>query len=230
MITIRRSDERGRFDHGWLDARHTFSFGGYDDPSWRGFGHLRVINEDVVAPGQGFGMHGHRDMEIVTYVLSGRLEHRDSLGNRGVIGPGEIQRMTAGSGIRHAEYNPSADEPVHLLQIWILPRRSGATPAYAQRVVRSAGERGLRVIASGDGREGSLTIEQDAVVHAGVLDRGMSASVPLGGRRAWVQLARGSASVNGRVLSAGDGAGLEGEASLALSASEDGTEVLVFEV
>ena len=193
MITIRHAGERGHFDHGWLDTHHTFSFADYHDERHMGFSDLRVINDDVVQPGQGFGTHPHRDMEIVTYVLEGELLHRDSMGNGSVIRPGEVQRMTAGTGVRHSEENASREQPVHLLQIWILPGQRGLTPGYEQTAFPEAERRGkLRLVASPDGALGSVTIHQDARMYATLLARGEEVRLPLApGRRAWVHVARG---------------------------------------
>src|SRR5512142_137155 len=194
MITVRRSGERGHFDHGWLDTRHTFSFAAYHDPAHMGFRSLRVINEDRVRPGEGFGRHGHRDMEILSYVLSGVLAHRDSSGGGGELRPGEVQRMSAGTGIRHSEFNGSDREPVHFLQIWLLPDRPGHRPSYEQRAFPEAERRGvLRLVASPDGAEGSTVIHQDARVFATLLGPGRTLEHPLApGRHAWVQVARGA--------------------------------------
>lgn len=229
MITRRASDERGRFDHGWLDTRHTFSFGRYHDPRHMGFRALRVINEDVVAPGAGFPEHGHEDMEIISYVLSGALAHRDSTGGQETLRPGEVQRMTAGGGIEHSEFNPSASEPAHFLQIWIRPERRGLTPSYEQRAFGDLDGR-LRLIASPDAQDGSLRVHQDVRVLAGRLTPGQSARVTLGpGRHAWVQVARGRVEVNGVVLSAGDGAALSDEPEVRVSVLEP-AELLVFDL
>src|SRR5262245_48898036 len=194
MITIRRSGERGHFDHGWLDTYHTFSFADYHDPRFMGFRSLRVINEDRVAPGRGFGQHPHRDMEILTYVLSGELEHRDSIGNQGVIRPGEVQYMAAGTGIEHSEFNPSKTEPVHLMQIWIVPDHKGVTPQYEQRPfpkLTQAGE--LTLLASPDGRRDSIKINQDAALYAATLRAGQTVRHDLAtGRAAWIQVLRGA--------------------------------------
>src|SRR3954454_20676746 len=200
MIQIRRGEERGHFDHGWLDKFHSFSFSDYYDPRQMGFRSLRVINEDRVAPGRGFGMHPHRDMEIVTYVLSGSLAHRDSLGTGSVLRAGELQRMTAGTGIRHSEFNDSTTEPVHLYQIWLLPERRGLEPGYEQRGFADEEFRGgFRVVVSPDGRDGSLTIRQDATLHLARLDAGEAASYVLRpGRHAWVQVLRGGVVLNGQ--------------------------------
>jgi len=231
VIQVRRSEDRGHADHGWLDTRHTFSFADYDDPRYRGFRDLRVINEDHVAPGAGFPTHGHRDMEILTYVLSGAVEHRDSLGSRAVVRPGEVQRMTAGRGVMHSELNPSRDEPLHLLQIWILPEGAGLEPGYEQRAFPIDAERGrLTLVASHDGRDGSLTIHQDASVYAGALgagDRVVHRIAP--GRHAWLQVARGGVEVSGHALAAGDGLAASEEKELAIAAGGD-AEVLLFDL
>ena len=231
MITLRPSSERGRFDHGWLQTHHTFSFADYRDPAHMGFRSLRVINEDLVAPGQGFPTHGHRDMEILTYILEGALEHKDSLGSGSVIRPGDVQRMSAGKGVLHSEFNPDAERPVHLLQIWILPDRSGLQPEYEEKHFPEEARRGvLRLVASKEGREGSLRIHQDAAVLAGLLGVGDRVVHELGdGRHAWVQLARGRVRLNGRELAAGDGAAVSQEPALELEALED-AELLVFDL
>jgi redox-sensitive bicupin YhaK (pirin superfamily) len=229
MIRVRPAGERGRADHGWLKASYSFSFNTYHDPAHMGFRALRVINEDVVAPGQGFGMHGHRDMEIVTYVLSGSLEHHDSLGNGGILRAGEFQRMTAGTGIRHSEFNPSAGEPLHLYQIWLLPERPGLTPGYEQKVIERDGG-GFRPIATPDGRDGSLRIHQDAGIALAALGAGASASFPIRpGRHAWVQVVRGAVSLNGLPLRTSDGAAVGEESSLEFTAVEP-AEVMVFDL
>ena len=231
MIRIRPNQDRGHFNHGWLDTYHTFSFGDYYDPEQMGFRSLRVINEDRVQPGQGFGMHGHRDMEIVTYVLSGALEHRDSLGNGSVLRPGELQRMTAGTGIRHSEFNPSASEPVHLYQIWLLPERKGLEPSYEQRPFAAAGRRGQwQLTASPDGRDGSLAIRQDAAIYLAELADGEALEFALGaGRHAWLQTLRGKVRFNDRSLAAGDGAAISEENALSLRA-DGGAEVMLFDL
>jgi quercetin 2,3-dioxygenase len=231
MLLLRPADERGYADHGWLKSFHTFSFADYYDPAHMGFRALRVINEDRVAPGNGFGTHGHRDMEIVSYVLSGALEHKDSIGTGSVIRPGEVQRMTAGTGVRHSEKNGSTAELVHFLQIWLLPSRQGLQPSYEQKAFSEAEKRGrLRLVASGDGRDGSVTIHADAALYAGLFDGAESAALELPAERhAWVQVVRGSLKVNGESLSAGDGAGLSGERSVRLEGGSD-AEVLVFEL
>lgn len=231
MLVTRASADRGKANFGWLDSRHTFSFGEYFDPAFMGFGPLRVINEDWVAPSTGFDTHPHRDMEIITYVLEGALAHKDSLGSAAVIRPGEVQRMTAGTGIRHSEFNASDTEVVHLLQIWILPSAKGLTPGYEQKPVLMASQPGkLHVIASPDGRDDSVSINQDAVVSAAVLGAGEQVRVSLAsGRGAWIQVARGTISVNGQLLSEGDGLAAAEESTLAIVA-EDKAEFLVFDM
>jgi redox-sensitive bicupin YhaK (pirin superfamily) len=231
MITLRRAQDRGHFDHGWLNTYHTFSFADYHDPKHMGFRGLRVINEDRVQPGRGFPTHPHRDMEIISYVLSGGLEHRDSMGNGSVIRPGEIQRMSAGSGITHSEYNASQEEIVHFLQIWLLPARRGGDPGYEQKVIDQASWAGrLRLLASPDGHDDSVTIRTDARVYAGTFDSGEAAELTLApGRHGWVQVARGKARVNGLELGAGDGAALSGEAAVHVEGVAT-SEVLVFDL
>ena len=231
MMKIRRAEERGRYDYGWLDTAHTFSFNTYLDPEHMGFRALRVVNEDRVRPGEGFGMHGHRDMEIVTVVLEGALEHKDSLGSGSVIRPGRVQRMTAGRGIRHSEFNPSPTEPVHLYQIWILPEAEGLAPGYEERTFDPAERPGrLRLIASRTGEDDSLTIHQDARLYQASLRPGDSVAHELKpGRHAWVQVLRGGVRVNGERLKAGDGAALGGEAGLTVEGDGDG-EVLLFDL
>lgn len=231
MITVRRSEERGAVDLGWLDSRHSFSFGHYYDPAQMGFRALRVVNEDRVAPGGGFPEHPHRDMEIITWVLEGALAHADSLGHEQVLRPGEVQTMTAGTGIRHSEYNASDAEPVHLLQMWVLPARAGLKPAYAQKAFPEAERRGrFRVLVSPDGRDGSLVINQDILLYDALLARGERAELQLGsGRHAWVQVARGLVEVNGVELRAGDGAAVSDERTLAIVATAD-AEVLVYDL
>ena len=231
MIEIRRAGERGAANHGWLDTRYTFSFSDYHDPAHMAFQSLRVMNEDRVAAGAGFPMHGHRDMEILTFILEGALEHRDSMGNGEVLRPGEIQRMSAGTGIRHSEFNPSKDEPVHLYQIWILPDCEGHEPSYEQRRFEVADRAGrLRLVASPDGRDGSVTIHQDATLYWTDLDDGQEVAHPLeAGRHAWVQVLRGGAVLNGETLATGDGAAISAEKALLLRA--DGhAELLVFDL
>jgi quercetin 2,3-dioxygenase len=231
MIRVRKASERGHFDHGWLDTYHTFSFARYYDPRHVGFRALRVINEDRVAPGSGFGTHPHEDMEIITYVLDGALAHRDSLGTGSTIRPGELQRMTAGTGIRHSEFNPSEAEPVHLYQIWLLPGQDGLEPSYEQRAFPE-GERHnrLRLVASPEGQDGSLTIRQDARLYLASMDEGREVRHELSpGRHAWLQVLRGGAELNGLPLTAGDGAAVSEESSLAIEA-EGPSEVLLFEL
>ncbi len=231
MIRIRRSDERGHANHGWLDTYHTFSFAGYHDPRNMGFRSLRVLNDDKVAPAAGFPTHPHRDMEILTYVVEGALEHRDSSGGGSVIRPGDVQRMTAGSGIAHSEFNPSPEEWTRLLQIWLLPERRGLEPGYEQKHFEHAGRRGkLRLVASRDGRDGSLTIHQDVAVYAGLLAAGDRARLPLApGRHAWVQVVRGTVRLGDHELREGDGARVSDERTLEL-ASVDDAELLLFDL
>ena len=231
MITVRPSRERGAFDHGWLVTRHTFSFADYQDPAHMGFRALRVINEDIVRPGQGFGTHGHRDMEIVTYVLSGALEHKDSLGNGSIISPGEVQRMSAGTGIRHSEFNASADTDVHLLQIWLLPEREGIAPGYEQKAFPIADQPDrLHLVASRLGRAGSVTIHQDVDLHAARLSQGGHVAAALApGRHGWVQVASGALRLNGVALEAGDGAALGDETAIDIR-SPSGGEFLLFDL
>ncbi len=231
MLTLRKSAERGSADFGWLQSRHTFSFGQYYDPAHMGVGPLRVINEDRVRPGAGFDTHGHQNMEIITYVLAGALEHRDSLGTGSVIRPGEVQRMTAGTGIRHSEFNASDTAPVHFLQIWLLPERDGLAPGYEQTAFADAGMRGrLRLIGSRDGREGSVTIHQDVNLYAGRFGPGERAALDLRpGRSAWVHVAGGEIDLNGERLAAGDGAAVSNVAALELAGLTD-AEVLVFDL
>ncbi len=229
MISIRHAAERGHFNHGWLDTWHTFSFADYYDPAHMGFSVLRVINEDFVAPGKGFPTHGHRDMEIITWILEGALEHKDSLGSGSVIRPGDAQRMSAGTGIRHSEFNPSKDTQVHLLQIWLLPNKQGISPGYEQtRFDDAALADRLRLIASPDGHEGSVTIHQDARVYAARLNGTEVAHALAPKRRAWVQVARGSIALNGQPLAAGDGAAVENETTLQLTGRS--AEFLLFDL
>jgi redox-sensitive bicupin YhaK (pirin superfamily) len=232
MITIRPANERGRTEWGWLDSRHTFSFGEYWDPKHEGFRTLRVLNDDRVAPGGGFGTHGHRDMEILSYVLDGALEHQDSSGGGGVIRPGEIQFMRAGNGVRHSEYNASKTEPVHFLQIWIVPDRRGLAPGYAQTTFdREAARDGFVLLASNDATDGAIQVSQDVKVFVTELAEGAARSLPLAnGRSAWVHVAKGSARLNGVELSEGDGAALSGEPKVELEGRAGGGEVLVFEL
>jgi redox-sensitive bicupin YhaK (pirin superfamily) len=231
MIQVRLAADRGRTEWGWLDSRHTFSFGEYADPSHMGFRSLRVINDDRVEPGAGFGTHGHRDMEILSYVLEGALAHKDSSGGGGVIRPGEIQFMRAGTGVTHSEYNQSKTEPVHFLQIWIVPDKRGLKPAYGQQSFdRDAARRGFVLLASRDGREGSLQVQQDADLWVTLPEAGEERRLALRpGRHAWVHVARGQASVNGKALSEGDGAAVSGEDGVTL-AGQGPAEVLVFDL
>ena len=230
MIQLRKANDRGHANHGWLDSWHTFSFADYHDPEHVSFSALRVINEDRVSPGEGFPTHPHRDMEIITYVLEGALEHKDSLGTGSVIRPGEVQRMSAGSGIRHSEFNHSQSEPVHFLQIWILPDRQGVKPGYEQKRIDLAELPGkLRLLASPDGRDGSVTINQNANVYAARLNGDEVTHLLTPGRRAWLQVARGAVELNGTRLHAGDGAGVEDETALKLIA-DGSAEVLLFDL
>jgi len=231
MLRIRKADERGHFDFGWLNTYHTFSFDQYYDPNHMAFRSLRVINEDRVAPATGFPTHSHRDMEIITYILEGELRHQDSMGNGSVIRPGDVQRMTAGTGVAHSEFNASQSEPVHLLQIWILPNQRNLTPGYEQKAFGEDERRGqLRLIASPDGRAGSVTINQDANVFASLLQPGDSVEYKMSPERhAWIQLARGAVLVNGEALSQGDGAALSEESSIRIDA-EGPAEVLLFDL
>ncbi|HEV7902905.1 MAG TPA: pirin family protein [Pyrinomonadaceae bacterium] len=231
MINVRRAAERGHFDFGWLDTRHTFSFGEYYDPRNMGFRALRVINEDHVRAGHGFPTHPHRDMEIITYVLEGALEHKDSMGNGTVITPGEVQRMSAGTGIRHSEKNPSAEQDVHLLQIWIIPQEPGLTPGYEQKMFAADEKRGrLRLIASNDGRDGSVTVHQDANLYAALLEPGEEVTHQLSpGRHAWLQVARGALELNGQLLRQGDGVAASNEPELKIK-GRDASEILLFDL
>jgi redox-sensitive bicupin YhaK (pirin superfamily) len=231
MITLRKSADRGYADHGWLKSRHSFSFAEYYDPAHMGFGNLRVINEDRIAPGTGFGTHGHRDMEILSVVLDGALAHRDSLGQAATIVPGEVQRMSAGRGVMHSEYNGTRDSDTHFLQIWILPSQLGIAPGYEQRAFADADKRGrLRLVASPDGSDGSVTIHQDARVYAGLFDGGEHATLHVEpGRRAYVHVARGEITVNGQRLGAGDAAMLSDAGSVELADGRD-AEVLAFDL
>jgi quercetin 2,3-dioxygenase len=232
MITVRPAAERGADNLGWLDSRHTFSFGHYYDPKHMGFGPLRVINEDRVRPGAGFETHGHRDMEIISYVLEGALEHKDSIGTGSVIRPGDIQVMSAGTGIRHSEFNHSQTEPVHFLQIWVMPDREGLRPRYDQKTFPQPEKRGrLRLVGSPDGRDGSILIHQDVNVYDALLGVGDTIKQPLKkDRKGWVQVVRGSLNVNGRNAQAGDGVALEDEADLTITSREDGSEILLFDL
>lgn len=232
MITVRPAQARGSANFGWLDSRHTFSFGNYYDPEHMGFASLRVINEDKVAAGKGFAPHGHRDMEIVSYVLEGAIEHKDSIGNGSIIRPGDVQRMSAGTGIVHSEYNPSDTEPVHFLQIWILPDTKGLEPSYEQKNFSEATQQGgLRLVGSRDGRDGSVTIHQDVNLYAASLHQSDTVNYQLAdGRVAWVQVARGSVQLNDRLLAAGDGAAVDRPEALVLQGASDDAEVLLFDM
>ena len=231
MLTLRKSEDRGHADHGWLDSHHSFSFASYHDPAHMGFGPLRVINDDRIAPGTGFGMHGHRDMEIVTYVLQGNLAHKDDMGNVKGIPPGDVQRMSAGTGVMHSEFNHAPDQTTHLLQIWIEPNVRGIAPSYEQKSFAESDKRGrLRLVASPDAAEGSVTVHADARLYAGLFDGDESAQLVLDPRRkAYVHLVRGELSVNGQRLRGGDAARLEGETEVTLSQGHN-TEVLVFDL
>jgi hypothetical protein len=232
MMTIRKSRARGRGHHGWLDTRHTFSFADYHDPEHMGFRALRVINEDRVVPGAGFPPHPHRDMEILSYVLEGGLAHKDSMGNGSVIRPGDVQRMSAGTGVTHAEYNASDSELVHFLQIWILPDRRGHQPGYEQKAFSAEDKRGkLRLVASPDGADGSVSLHQDARLYAGLFKQGESATHALApGRHAWLHVARGRVTANGQELKPGDGAALSDEAEIRLEGTPEEAEVLLFDL
>ncbi len=231
MIDVIQAESRGSADHGWLKAKHTFSFADYYDPARIQFGHLRVINEDRVAPGQGFGTHPHRDMEIITYIIDGAVEHKDSMGNGTVINAGEIQRMTAGTGVLHSEFNPSDDEELHLLQIWIFPEKTGLEPGYEQtRFPRDEKLNRLRLVGSPDGRDGSLTIHQDVNLYASVLQDGQTVTHPVGtGRKLFIQVIRGDIDVNGQPLGTGDGAQLEDVAAVSITSSGE-SDFLLFDM
>ncbi|MEO0617402.1 MAG: pirin family protein [Pseudomonadota bacterium] len=231
MLAIRPAEERGVANFGWLDSRHTFSFGQYHDPRFMGFGPLRVINEDRVKPSQGFGTHGHSDMEIISYVLDGALEHKDSLGTGSIIRPGDVQRMTAGTGVRHSEFNASEEDPVHFLQIWILPEKNGLAPSYEQKAFTAEDKRGqLRLVGSRDGREGSVTIHQDVDLYASLLAEGESVSHEFAeGRFGWLQVARGSVRLDGNVLTAGDGVALKDASRITIDGVDD-AEILLFDM
>lgn len=232
MLVIRSAAERGSVNLNWLESYHSFSFGQYYDPNHMGFGALRVINEDKVQPSQGFGTHGHRDMEIVTYVLSGELEHKDSLGNGSIMRPGDVQRMTAGTGIQHSEFNHSDSQPVHLLQIWILPEVEGLTPSYEQTYFAESGKLGQwQLLGSRDGRDGSVTIHQDVTLSATRLAEGERVSYDLAtGRMAWIQVATGAVKLNGQSLMAGDGVAIAQSIPLMLEGTSDGGELLLFDL
>jgi redox-sensitive bicupin YhaK (pirin superfamily) len=231
MITIRGARERGHFDHGWLNTYHTFSFDQYYDPRYMSFRNLRVINEDFVAAGRGFPMHGHRDMEIITYILEGALKHEDSMGNGSIIRPGDVQRMSAGAGVRHSEKNASPDERVHLLQIWILPDELGLEPSYEQKAFSEEERRGqLRLIASRDGHEGSVMVHQDVTLFASILGEGERVTFSMDPmRHAWIQVARGSIAVNDTPAGQGDGVMASGESSLQIVGNE-ASELLLFDL
>jgi quercetin 2,3-dioxygenase len=231
MITLRKSSDRGHAEHGWLHSQHSFSFADYHDPQQMGWGPLRVINEDRVEPDQGFGTHGHRDMEIISYVLAGELQHKDSMGNGTVIRPGDVQRMSAGTGVRHSEFNPSPQSRVHFLQIWIEPAKLGITPSYEQKYFAPADKRGqLRLIASRDGREGSVTVHRDAELYASLLAPGEEVSHPLAADRlAYVHVVHGAVRLNGVGLETGDAAKVEAEQALRIAADTD-SEVLLFDL
>lgn len=231
MLAVRQGQDRGQANFGWLNSRHTFSFGHYYDPEFMGFGPLRVINEDQVQPGRGFDTHGHQDMEIISYVLEGEMAHEDSMGTGSVIRPGDVQRMSAGTGVRHSEYNASKTDPLHFLQIWILPERNGLEPGYEQKAFSDEDKSGqLRLIGSRDGRKGSVTIHQDVDLYATTLGNDDSVSYRLPeGRKGWVQVARGEVQLDGRSLSAGDGVAIEGPRTIALT-SQAASEVLLFDM
>jgi len=232
MITIRPAQNRGAANFGWLDSRHSFSFGNYYDPNHMGFADLRVINEDKVTPGQGFGIHGHRDMEIISYVLEGALEHKDSLGTGSVIRPGDLQRMSAGTGIQHSEFNASKTDPVHFLQIWILPEAKGITPSYEQKTFPKDEQPGtLRLVGSRDGRDGSITIHQDVNFYTATLHDGDTVRYGFAlGRVAWLQVARGTVQLNEQPLTAGDGASIDQETEIMLQGTSHDADVLLFDM
>lgn len=232
MLILRPSQDRGHANYGWLDTYHTFSFADYYDPEAMGYRALRVINEDRIAAAQGFGTHSHRDMEIITYVLEGALEHRDSLGSGGLLRPGEVQHMSAGRGIRHSEFNASEAEPLHLLQIWLLPTKNDIAPTYSQQAYPIAGERNrLHLVASSEGREGSLKMESDAELYAARLDAGAQVRHGFTSRKyGWLQVARGGVAVNGTRLAQGDGVAIEDEDAITIEAGPDGAEFLLFDL
>lgn len=231
MIKVRRSDERGHADHGWLDTHHTFSFDRYYDPRFMGFRDLRVINEDYIEPKQGFPTHAHRDMEIITYVISGDLSHKDSMGNGTTIRPHDVQRMSAGTGVRHSEYSSETDK-THLLQIWILPETTNLEPSYEQKYFAPEEKKGkLKLVASRAGTDGSVTIHQDVSLYSSILSAGETVSYNLAdGRHAWIQIVKGSLEINGEFLNAGDGAAISDETVLKIAALEDETEFLLFDL
>lgn len=232
MQVHRKAEERGRANFGWLDSRHTFSFGHYHDPEFMGFGPLRVINDDRVAPGGGFPTHPHSNMEIISYVLAGALEHRDSIGTGSVIRPGDVQRMSAGTGIRHSEFNASKTEPVHFLQIWIIPEADGIKPGYEQKAFAETEKRNaLRLVGSRDGRDGSVTIHRDVDLYASLLDDGASVSHTVKpGSGAWVHVARGSVELDGKTLDTGDSVGIARSGTITLTGASDDAEVLLFDM
>ena len=232
MIKIRRADERGHANYGWLDTYHTFSFNTYHDERFKGFRSLRVINEDKVLAGKGFGTHGHRDMEIISYVVSGALAHKDSTGSEEILRPHEVQRMTAGTGIRHSEFNPHETEDVHFLQIWILPEKNGLTPDYEQTFFSPESKKGkLKLVASKAGTDGSVTINQDVSLYASILDKSEMVSYELAeNRHSWIQVVKGSLELNGEFLNASDGAAISDEKLLEIKALEDETEFLLFDL
>lgn len=232
MLTIRSASERGNANFGWLDSCHTFSFGSYYDPDHMGFGHLRVINEDKVAPGQGFPSHSHRDMEIISYVIEGALEHKDSIGNGSIVRPGDVQRMSAGSGISHSEYNASNESPVHFLQIWVLPDEQGIEPGYEQTYFSAEEKQGtLRLVGSRDGRDGSITIHQDVNLYAAQLTAQEQVEHLLqAGRIGWIQVVRGDVLLNGQSLAAGDGASIIGAEMLTIAGQINDAEILLFDM
>ena len=231
MIQIRKANERGKVNMGWLDSKHTFSFGHYFDPEYMGFGNLRVINEDRVQPGKGFGTHSHEDMEIISYVIDGGLEHKDSMGNGSVIRPGDVQRMTAGTGVQHSEFNHSGEDLVHFLQIWILPEEKGLEPGYEEKHYPNEDKQNrLRLVGSRDARDGSVKIHQDVDLYSTVLDSGQTASLDVRpGRHVWAQVIRGDVTLNGHDLHAGDGAALSEEDAVRLTAGTE-TELLLFDL
>lgn len=232
MITLRLAGDRGHANFGWLDSNHSFSFGNYHDPAHMGFSHLRVINEDRVAPGGGFATHGHRDMEIISYVIDGALEHKDSLGTGSVIRPGDVQRMSAGTGIRHSEYNASDENAVHFLQIWILPEQQNIEPGYEQTFFSDADKQGqLRLVASRDGRDGSVTVHQDVSIYAARLDPGETVEYDIAPERSlWLQVVRGNVLFAGEALQAGDGAAVSDEQAIAIAGQSDHSEILLFDL
>jgi redox-sensitive bicupin YhaK (pirin superfamily) len=231
MLAVRHAEQRGTTNFGWLNSRHTFSFGHYYDPQFMGFGSLRVINEDHVKPNQGFDTHGHQDMEIISYVLEGALEHKDSMGTGSIIRPGDVQRMSAGTGVRHSEFNASASEPVHFLQIWVLPERQGLKPSYQQKAFSDETKRGhLQLVGSRDGRDGSITIHQDVDLYATVLGDGETVTHQLvSARKGWLQVARGSMRLNDKPLTAGDGVAIDTASAITLTGVSE-TEVLLFDM